>query len=183
MLTEAEVRQALISVIDSCVGDQLSTVPTQTGTRSAIIKYRQKGTRPSFPFITLDNSDISNQGRTYNITVAEDDTGETTGLNHSYLDSTLYNIRCHGNEASDITKELKKKLEMSTFRRQFKNALPCANILNIGKITNVPTLLSTEYSDDYLFTITINYIDFIEDTLSTSIDTISIPPSNGTLVP
>lgn len=183
MLTEAEIRTALTTVIESCVGNLLSTVKTKTSTRPAIIKFQQKGPRPDFPYISLDNIDVESQGRTYDISVVSDDTGTTTGVAYSYLDRTVYNIRCCGNQASDIAKELKKKLETPTPRRQFKTLLPCANILQIGRLVNVPTLLATEYSYDYILAVTINYIDSIEDTTETSIDTISIPPSNGTLVP
>lgn len=149
---------ALMDVIATLVGDRLSEIPTQTGTLPSIIFARDTNTKPDYPYITIDSvTAVKSGGRTLRRYYKEDDGDGVEGEATDVLWNATLNIKAYGTEAYDILQQLDQGLEFSWVREALRRSVNIG-ILEQQQVQKVPALLATEYSDDAVLPIIINYI-------------------------
>ena len=167
---------ALMDVIISLVGSRLSLIDEQLPPTPSVIFARDRNTKPDYPYITVDSMTSLASGGNSLQRYYKEDTGD--GLEGHAVDilwNSMVDIRCYGDDAYSILQELKGKLEFGSAREQLREEAGCG-ILETQDVRKIPQLLATEYSDDCILPIIVNYIDSYVDTSTAGliIDTIDV---------
>jgi hypothetical protein len=160
------IRQMLINMI----GSQLSTIPTQTGSEPAVIigPVGSDGPEPDLPYLMIayDGSDDGNgfliDSGLVTATIDDpDNVGQTIESEVPYYDTFLnfyVILRCEGDEALNILKEIRRKLRVD----YYKDYLLETDGIVVDQITTIrrtPDLLSTAYRDVGTMRLALHTID------------------------
>lgn len=163
------ITDSLIGIIRDAVGNSLSKIGP-TGTEyPAVIKDRENGTAPDYPYIVVDylNEENSESWNTDQVVDAFDNVEYSTDKN------LLFRVTCYGVGGQQIISSLVSKLQFESFRRRLRTESGAAFQQESG-VKPSPQLKSVEYIDNGFVDLTLSYVDVEADTNSEIIETIEV---------
>jgi hypothetical protein len=173
MIPIKSITTSLIGIIRNAVGADLSMIDIGGTLYPAVIKDRQSGSMPQYPYIVIDF-----------LTEADVD-GWLTGSgvdgndNVEYTTDKLlfFRFTCYGKNGHEIMSKLKSKLRFDSPRDQLRFETGAA-FTEESAVQEQPQLKSVDYIDNGFMDVTLSYVDTEADTASTIIEVIEV---NGTV--
>lgn len=139
------------------VGSQLATIGP-TGTEfPAVIKVRQNGPKPEYPYVTIDVLDVDDGGEW----LLADYVEANGDLVYETNKNLLINYRVYGGNALDIANNLHGYLRADSVLSSIRTNTGGA-VVTLDAIDSLPVLLS----DSYLESASFNLVFGITDTLT-----------------
>lgn len=173
MIPLKSITTSLIGIIEDAVGTDLSTIDIEGSPYPAIIKDRQSGTMPEYPYIVVDFlTDTDVDGWLTSSTVDTND-------NVEYITDKLlfFRLTCYGKNGHEIMSKMKSKLRFDSLRNKLRSETDAA-FTEESAVQEIPQLKSVDYIDNGFMDITLSYVDTEADTASTIIEVIEV---NGTV--
>lgn len=161
------VKGSLVTTCAALVGDKLSEVKTQSSTRPAVFKARQKPPRPEFPYISLDYLGSTPQGLNYRSSYFDDN----KDLVYEYTKTLRFYIDVHSdteNGSDEIAIDLKDLLltqKGKDLLEQYaeNNYDVLVSVVNtIGPSFN-PSLMNTDYEEVSRILIDLSVVNVLVD--------------------
>lgn len=172
MLDLSRIYRVTRNFIKDTIGDDLSK---DGGGNPAIIKARSKGSRPRYPFATMDILTITN-ANSYLTNRTVNELGQTVYETHKLITIQL-SVRANSNESYELTERLNKALTFlpvqDTFIRDGE-----ARVVSTEGTTATPDPLSDRLQEFNSFNLVLGVSDIDTDTNSVPIENIEL---NGTV--
>lgn len=168
------ITTSLIEVIRSAVGDELTQIGPEGSTFPAVIKDRQSGNIPDYPFIVVDY--LNSATTDAQLTEFKVDLNDNVEYTTDYL--LFYRVTCYGKTGHEIMDKLKSRLRFDSHRDTLRFLCEAA-FSSESDVKEIPQLKSTEYIDNGFMDITLSYVDTEADIASTVIEAIE---ANGTIL-
>jgi hypothetical protein len=145
-----------LSVARDALDGQLSTIGPPGNPIPAVIKERQNGTIPDYPYASINILDITENGE-WLLQDYIDDDDNLVYENNKYL---FMNYRVYGGNALEIANNLYGYFRIETVLDSIRQVTGGA-VVQLFDIDSLPTLLS----DTFLETASFNFVFGITDTL------------------
>ena len=160
------ILKEFISLARDGVGGSLSTIGPSGNTAPAVIKARQDGPLPDYPYVVVDILDISRGGWLLNESVDDNDNPfyETTY-------TLLMNYRCYGGNSIEIIHELEGFFRFPRVRDEIRSTIGGA-LVDTDSVDTLPVLNSTEFLESASFNFTYSITDTLVDTSTGIFDTV-----------
>lgn len=163
-----EILDKFIDVAREALPTELSLIGP-SGTLPAVIRSRQKGSKPDYPYLVVDIVDLID---------------ESGWLTNTYIDSNdhtvvetnkqlLINFRTYGGNAVAITNTLYGFFRLNRILGDIRNTLG-GSVVTTSDIDQLPILLADKYLESASFNLMFNITDTFTDTSSEAFDTINI---------
>ena len=167
----------LVNSTSDVIGHRLYKIKGQSGQIPAVIKNRQGGAKPSFPYAVVDYSNMERMGYAQRDTYLDDNLDEVNEFD--------YNIRMilqiNGgidHDVHSICEELSARLFTTQGKRLINQYLNGAWLLSSSKILFFPTRLSSELEEAASFNLDLSIRHILVDETIDVIETVEV---NGEL--
>jgi hypothetical protein len=150
------ILDTFISIAREALDGQLSTIGSPGNPLPAVIKERQTGPKPFYPYATINILDITENGE-WLLQDYVDDDGNLIYENNKYL---FMNYRVYGGNALEIANNLYGYFRIETVLDSIREDTGGA-LVQLFDIDSLPTLLP----DTFLETASFNFVFGITDTL------------------
>lgn len=159
-----------ILVAVEAVGSSLTQIGPAGSKVGAVVRARQKNTKPSPPYVTIDVLDTKDEsGWLYNetIDVNEDTVLETTK-------QLLLNYRVYGGNAINLANNLHGFFRLDRVRGDIRKTLG-GSVVTVDSVEQLPVLQADEFLESASFNFIFNITDtFIDTTGSEVFDIINL---------
>lgn len=177
MIDESALETALVQIVKTFVGADLATITNSGGTTPAVIKARQDGPKPDLPYITVDvRNFIMPSGWLANHYV-----DDSNNLKYEILYEMFVDIRCYGNNSSNILRKFHSYLSIPEVVPYIENLMSGAKVHQQGEIIDIPSVLSTDFEESASLTSSFYIIDEITDPVNTT-DLLHNVNAEGTVI-
>lgn len=169
MIPINSITSSLIGIIRDAVGSSLSTIGPNGNDFPAVIRDRQDGPIPEYPYITVDylNSTDADGWETESYVNANDN------LEYHTDKALLFRVTCYGEGGHSIIDSLRSKLRFESFRARLRDETNAA-FQSESEVQEKPQLKSVDYIDNGFVDLTLSYVDVEADTNSEIIEAIEI---------
>lgn len=157
-----------ILVAQEALPTELSLIGV-SGTLPAVIRARQIGTKPDYPYVTIDVLDTADESGwlgSENINSSDETVYETNK-------SLLLNYRVYGGNAVNISQKLHGFFRIDRVLGDITNTLG-GSVVTLDNVDQLPILLADTYLESASFNITFNITDTFVDTSTGSFTTIHL---------
>lgn len=177
MLDYDNIKTQLVQLTKDLVGNNLATITNPNGNTPAVIRARQGGGKPDMPFVTVDvSSTILPSGWLLNRYFDENDIDTFEVMYEIFCD-----FRCYGEGSQQILQQMHSLLSLSNTRARLGSLLDTAALVEQGTVISTPDLLSTDYQEGALLTISLYIVDVFQDPLQNG-DFILAAEATGNLI-
>lgn len=165
------ILDTFIQVARDGVGSQLSQIGPTGSEFPAVIKVRQDGPKPDYPYITIDILDTF----TNDEWLIQEKLNDSNSLVYETNKNLLINYRVYGGNAISIANDLHGYLRVASVL-DFIRSETTGALLTTGNIDSLPVLLSDSFLESASFNLTFAITDslVIPDTGSNYFDSIDL---------
>jgi hypothetical protein len=152
-------------ILDKFIGVAREALPTElsligaTGTLPAVIRARQDGPKPDYPYVTIDVLDtVDESGWLYSETINSND--ETVYETNKQL---LLNYRVYGGNAINLAQKLHGFFRLNRVLGDIRSTTG-GSVVIVDGVDQLPILLAETFLESASFNITFNITDTFVDT-------------------
>jgi len=169
MVDQDLILTTLVEIAQDAVGSSLSQVGEVGSEEPAVIKERQGGPKPDYPYVTID---LISAAHTSGWLIESG----VTDLNVPFTDTHykyLFKYYVYGGNAINIAHNLESNFRLESTLIRLHNDSG-GKLEETFSVTSDPQPLATRIIEAASFTFTYNIVDRIEDTLIGVADTVSV---------
>lgn len=157
-----------ILVAQQALPTELSLIGA-SGDIPAVIRARQAGTKPNYPYVTIDVLDTADESGW----LGSEDINSSDETVYETNKSLLLNYRVYGGNAISIAQKLHGFFRMDRVLGDITNTLG-GSVVTLDNVDQLPILLAGNYLESASFNITFNITDTFVDTSTGSFTTVHL---------
>lgn len=170
MIDIESIKDSLIGIIRTAVGSELSLIGPTGNQFPAVIRDRQSGNAPQYPYGVVDFITSSDDGAWLTDTYADDLTNKIEYHTDKLL---LFRVTFYGEDGFRIANLLKSRIRFESLRRRLRQECSAAFVSETD-VNETPQLRSVEYIDNGFLDLTLSYVDVEIEENSEVIETIEV---------